>query len=322
MLHRSAGWPGSTREHANLSAAIERSLAAGRIDHAARFGWSLWLYWWLRGHLVHGRRLMETTLAHDVDPSVRGKADLAAATMCFALDDIEASRSWWLAAERHAAGDPVTTTNAVAGQGLAALASGDVAAAGALFERALPYAEEGGEAGEWTWALTHSWLGTVAMLEGDEDRAADHLEQGLASARRRGDRLAIYVALYNLLQVEMSRARYDVARAHLAEGMVLSLETGDHANLAYFLDAQAVLEAADGTHSRVPLLLGAAQGIREAIGSRGYGYYRPDPAAPLEAADQARRHLGADRYDDALDLGRAMTPEDAARLVSGDRLQA
>ena len=309
-------------EHPNVSAAIERSLAAGRINDAARFGWALWLYWWLRGHLVHGRRLMEATLAHDVDPALRGQADLAAATMCFALDDIDASRAWWIAAEADALGDPLTMTNSVAGQGLAALASGDVAGAGALFERALPYAEQAGDAGEWTWALTHSWLGTVAMLSGDQERAAEHLEQGLASARRRGDRLAIYVALYNLSQVEISRGRHEVARSHLAEGMQLSLETGDHANLAYFLESQAVLEAADGTHARVPLLLGAAQGIREAIGSRGYGYYRPDPAAPLQVADQARTHLGADRFDDALDLGRSMTPEDAARLARGDRRQS
>ena len=86
--------------------------------------------------------------------------------------------------------------------------------------------------------------------------------------------------------------------------MRLSLETGDHANLAYFLDATAVLEAAEGQHARVPLLLGAAQGIREAVGSRGYGYYRPDPAGDEAAADEARAHLGADRYDDALDVGR------------------
>ncbi len=61
--------------------------------------------------------------------------------------------------------------------------------------------------------------------------------------------------------------------------MRLSLETGDHANLAYFLDTTAVLEAAEGRHARVPLLLGAAQGIREAVGSPGYGYYRPDPGS-------------------------------------------
>ncbi|HET8960556.1 hypothetical protein, partial [Nocardioides sp.] len=109
------------------------------------------------------------------------------------------------------------------------------------------------------------------------------------------------------------------ARAHLDAGMRLSLKTGDHANLAYFLDAMAVLEAAEGIHARVPLLLGAAQGIRETVGARGYGFYRPDPGAGAAAEAEARAHLGADRYDDALDVGRGLRPEEAVSLAVGER---
>jgi hypothetical protein len=98
--------------------------------------------------------------------------------------------------------------------------------------------------------------------------------------------------------------------------MRLSLETGDDSNLAYLLDTMAVLEAAEGTLARVPILLGAAQGIREAVGYRGYGYYRPDPAAIETAAGEARRHLGADRYDDALDHGRGRPVEDVVALAA------
>jgi tetratricopeptide (TPR) repeat protein len=281
------------------------------------------MYWWLRGHIVHGRRHMEAVLAHELPDPIRAKAELAAATAAFAMDDIEASRSWWVAAEAHAAGgdDPVTTANAVAGQGLAALALGDLRAAQDFFERAVPFADAGGARGEWTAALNQIWLGTVAMLVGDSAGAADHIAWGLASARRRGDRLTIYVALYNLSQSEVARGGHDVARGHLEEGTRLSMETGDLANLAYFLDALAVLEAADGRQARVPLLLGAAQAIREAIGSHGYGYYRPDPSAIVDAADQARQRLGTDRYDDALDMGRAMSPDEAARLALSERVR-
>jgi predicted ATPase len=306
-------------EHANLTAAMERLLAHGQPERAARCGWALWMYWWLRGHLVHGRRQMEAVLKHDLPDLVRAKAELAAATVTFAMDDIEVSRARWAGAAEHAGDDPVTLANATAGLGLAALASGDVATAGDYFRRALPLAEAGGAEGEWTAALTHTWLGTVAMLGGDEAGAAAHIAEGLKSARQRGDRLTIYVALYNLSQVEVSRGRPDVARRHLDEGMRLSVETGDQANLAYFLDSLAVLEAGDGMHARVPLLLGAAQGIREAIGSRGYGYYRPDPGSVAGATEQARRHLGGDRYDDALDVGRAMSAQQAAELALGER---
>ena len=102
----------------------------------------------------------------------------------------------------------------------------------------------------------------------------------------------------------------------------MSLETGDQANLAYLLDAGAVLAAASDQHARVPLLLGAAQAIREAQGAQGYGYYRPDPATINAAADDARTHLGADRYDDALDTGRGLSPVRAAAMLRDPRAAA
>jgi predicted ATPase/DNA-binding XRE family transcriptional regulator len=304
-------------EHPNLTAAIERSLAAGDATTAGRFAWALWLYWWLRGHHAHGRRVAEAALARGVADDVRARAELGAATMCFSLDDVAAARRWWLAAEEHAGEDPVALANAVAGAGLADLAEGDLDAAAARFERALPCAEAGGPDGEWTAALSWVWLGTVALLRGRFDEAVEQIERGLASARRRGDRLSAYIALFNLSQVELARGRYAAARRHLEEGMRLSLETGDDSNLAYLLDTMAVLEAAEGTLARVPILLGAAQEIREAVGYRGYGYYRPDPAAIEAAAQEARSHLGSDRYDDALDHGRGRPVEDVVALVSG-----
>ncbi len=203
----------------------------------------------------------------------------------------------------------------MAGEGLVALVDGDLALARDRFEEAMRHSAIGGVEVEWTWGLTHVWLGTVALLGGDSDEAVRLFEAGLASARRRDDRLSCYIALYNLFQAELGRGNHTAARRHLEEGTRLSLETGDQANLAYLLDAGAVLAAAAGQHARVPLLLGAAQAIREALGSRGYGYYRPDPAMIEAAAADARTHLGRDRYDDAQDTGRGLSATDAAAML-------
>ncbi|HET8959945.1 ATP-binding protein, partial [Nocardioides sp.] len=89
-------------EHANLTAAAERALSSGEATRVARISWALWLYWWLRGHHAHGRRLAEAALAHDLPDDVRPRAELAAATMSFAMDDIPASRVWWERARDHA----------------------------------------------------------------------------------------------------------------------------------------------------------------------------------------------------------------------------
>ncbi len=302
-------------EHPNLTAAIERSLVADDAETAARLSWALWMYWWLRGHLTLGRRLAESVLEHALPRGVLPRAELAAATMAFASDDVGGAQVWWSAALAHAEDEPVTTANAVAGQGLVALARGDLATAAERFDCALPIAERGGADGEWTWALAHIWLGTVRLLEGDADGALTHMEQGLDSARSRGDRLTSYIALYNLAQVELGRGDHGSAGEYLEEGLRLSRQTGDLAQVAYLLDATAVLEAARGVHESVPVLLGAAQMIRETTGSRGYGYYRPDPAATESAAREAQLRLGEDRYDDALDVGRRLSPDEATDLA-------
>jgi predicted ATPase/DNA-binding XRE family transcriptional regulator len=305
-------------EHPNLTAAVERSVASGEIDTAGRLCWALWMYWWLRGHHGHGRRLAEAVRERDPAPEIIARVELAVATMAFAMDDIAPARAAWESATEHASDDE-SAANAVAGVGLSALAAGNLPEALDCFQRTVPLAESAGLAGEWTAALNQIWLGTVALLEGDPDTAVAHIERGLASARSRGDRLTEYVALFNLSQVELARGLPERARGHLEDGVRLSLETGDHANLAYFFDVFAVVEAARGAHARVPLLLGAAQGIRESIGARGYGYYRPDPAAAAAAEDEARSHLGADRFDDALDVGRGLRTEEAAALALGER---
>ncbi|MCK9825361.1 hypothetical protein NOCD_17910 [Nocardioides cavernae] len=304
-------------EHANLTAAAERSLAHGDVETPAWMAWELWLYWWLRGHHEHGRRFAEGVLQHAdrLPTQVHGRAALAAATMAFAMDDVAGAAGWWDRAHEHGADDPVTLSNAVAGHGLVALVDGDLPAARTWFDEAIVHAEAAGAEVEWTWALAHIWLGTVALLSGDADEAVRWIEAGLDSARRREDRLTSYIALYNLFQVEVGRGDHAAARRHLEESTRLSLETGDQANLAYLLDAGAVLAAASGQHARVPLLLGAAQAIREALGARGYGYYRPDPTAIEAAATDARAHLGQDRYDDALDTGRGFTTDEAAALL-------
>jgi tetratricopeptide (TPR) repeat protein len=276
------------------------------------------MYWWLRGHHALGRRLSEAALELGQTGVVRGHTDLAAATTCFAMDDVPTARLHWEAACQHTDGDRSTLANAVAGVGLADLAEGRLAEAADRFAEAREAAVGVGEYGDWVAALSWVWSGTVSLLRGDHERAVHEISEGLASARLRGDLLSSYIALYNLSQVELARGRFAEAAEHLDEGTRLSRETSDHANLAYLLEARAVLEAQQGAHARVPLLLGAAQAIREQLGSFGYGYYRPDPGATAQAVEQARTHLGADRYDDALDVGRGLDPDRAAGLSLGE----
>jgi predicted ATPase len=63
-----------TREHDNLRAAMAWLLEKGEWEMAVRFGWALWLFWWIRGHFTEGRSWMEKALAKGgaAMPATRG----------------------------------------------------------------------------------------------------------------------------------------------------------------------------------------------------------------------------------------------------------
>ena len=181
--------------------------------------------------------------------------------MAFAQGDYAmAGRGWQQAHEEaEAAEDLYAQAHALPGIGLVALAEGDPGKAAVLFQDSIAPAEAVGGAGDWVWSLIHVWLGTAVMMETGPAAAVPYIEVGLASARSRGDRLAIYVALFNLSQARIGQGDHERARDHLKEGVRLSEQTRDLANLAYFLDALATVKDAAGDAVRVATLLGAAQ---------------------------------------------------------------
>lgn len=304
-------------DDANLVVAIKRALDLGDAETAARITWSMWLCWWLRGQVAVGRRWAERCLEHELAPTLLGRVRLAAATMSYAGGDFVASAGHWAEADQlgtlHA--DLELGCKARAGLGLAALAAGDLESAAARFSEALPLCRDAGEAGVWMQSLTHVWLGTVVLLQGDPAAATGHVERGLALAQARGDRLTTYVARYNLARTAVAADDLGLARDHLHEGIRLSEQTNDLANLAYFLDSLAVVESAVGRHDRVPVLLAAARSLRSSVGANVYAYYLPDDALRDRAEASARAELGDDDYDDAADLARSMPPETIVRFA-------
>ncbi len=307
-------------EEANLLAAVERSLDLGDADVAGRITWSMWLYWWLRGRFAVGRRLAEHGLDAALSPAVRPRVHLTAATMSYAGGDHPSAAGHWAAADALAAelDHPHLIALSRAGTGLAALGDGDLALAGERFRSSLPYGEQAGDEGIWIRSLTHVWLGTALLLQGDPAAALEEIGRGLRLARDRGDRLSTYVALYNLSQAALAAGDDATARRHVDEGIALSDQTGDLANLAYFVETLAVIESRAGDHPRVATLLGAATGLRESVGSV-YGYYLPDESLRDSAEQSARAALGEDGYDDAVDAGRALGPDDLVAAVRADR---
>ncbi|HET7691094.1 MAG TPA: helix-turn-helix domain-containing protein [Nocardioidaceae bacterium] len=302
-------------DEANILVAVERAVDAGEATTAARLVWYLWLYWWLRGQVTLGRRLAEECLKLPLGPWERGRVHLTGATMSYAVGDTaSAAEHWSLALDLAVAdGDREVIGKARAGVGLAALADGDLDEAEKSFRDALEYADRG----DWLSSLTHVWLGTIDLLRGYPASAVPEIELGLAASRARGDRLTTYVALYNLSQAALALGDPGKARAHLDEGIALSQETRDLANLAYFIETLAVVEATADRHERVALLLGASTGLRETVGADVYAYYLPDEAARAGAHSSALAALGEDAFADAFDSGKELELAQVVTLAAG-----
>jgi tetratricopeptide (TPR) repeat protein len=276
----------------------------------------MWLYWWLRGQLSVGRRLADRCLATNLPPWERSRVHLTGATMSYAAGDQAAAASYWAEADRIAAGqgDPEVRSKARAGTGLAALADGDLDAAEDRFRAALDYALQN-HGSPWIASLAHVWLGTVNLLRGAPATAIPEIERGLHIARTRGDRLSTYVALYNLSQAALALGNYPLARRYVEEGITLSQETRDLANLAYFVETLAVIESKEGNHIRVATLLGSATGLRATVGADVYAYYHPDQSLRDAAEKSARTVLGDDTYDEAVDAGRTLDAQAVVELA-------
>lgn len=309
-------------DEANLLVAIDRSLDVGDGTTAARITWALWLYWWLRGRVTVGRRRAEQCLAHALPPRIASRARLTAATMTFAGGDLTAAASHWAEALRlgQLEDDPEVVCKAGAGVGLAALATDDTAAAIDRFREALTVGVAAGEAGVWLRSLTHVWLGTALLLRGAHTEAVDEIQHGLELALARGDRLSTYIGLYNLSQAAIVGGDHIRARQQLQEGIALSEETRDMANLAYFLEALAVVESADEQQQRVAVLLGAAAALRATVGANIYAYYRPDETRREAAERDARAALGDAVYEEVVRAAAAMEAPEIIRFALHDRV--
>jgi predicted ATPase len=315
-------WLGRTEaDEANILVAVDRSLDLGDVDVAGRIVWPMWLYWWLRGRFAVGRRLAERCLDHAPSPEVLPCVRLTAATMSYAGGDHAAASRHWEIADALAVelGSPELIAKARAGTGLAALGDGDLVGAQDRFRSALEHGERAGEAGVWIRSLTQVWLGTALLLQGEPAAAVPQIDRGLELARARGDRLSTYVALYNLSQAALALDEDDTARRHVEEGVALSGQTRDLANLAFFLETLAVVESRAGRHDRVATLLGAAAGLRESVGSSVYGYYLPDESLRISAEQAAQAALGTEAYDAAVAAGRGLGLDELVAAVPSDR---
>jgi DNA-binding CsgD family transcriptional regulator len=295
----------------DLRAAAATLADSGEAERLADLGWSLWLFWWLRGRFTEGRRATEPALDADLDGSAMARAAFVAGTMACGQADYTAAAELLDTSIRlaEAAGDSLAQTYALSSAGFAAIGLGEQGRGVQLLERGLDLALSIGE--EWAASFMSCFLGTVARGSGDHERAAAHGRRALELARSVGDREGAAMASHLLAGTARDTGRDAEAAEHFREGLRLAAEVGDTPNVAFCLQGIA---AVDDDTARAVRLWAAAEALLTRADARGY-VSAPDPEDVRAGIAHARTALGEDTFAEAWAAGARLSPNEVLALA-------
>ncbi len=203
-------------------------------------------------------------------------------------------------------GDRGHVANAIRSLANLRIQEGDPASARTLCEESAAICRELGDRSGLAWALLG--LGSAARHQDDATAARSLLEDALAAFRDLGDREGVAAALGELGRVAAEGNDAGSARPLAAESLALYRDLGDRSGIAATIDTLAAIASAQGDAGRAARLWGAAERLREAIGT-------PRPPGERARHDRnvaaARAALGAAAFDRAWQAGRAMAFDEA-----------
>jgi non-specific serine/threonine protein kinase len=194
---------------------------------------------------------------------------------------------------------------------------GDYASAWAQLKESLAIRRELGDRGGMALMLNN--LGVVTKGQGEFASARALYEESLAIRRDLGDQGGIADSLHNLGIVASDQSDYASARPLFEESLAIWRKLGHRLGIPCSLDGLATVIAALGGSLRAAGIWGAAERLREEIGS---------PLSPSERLEHdprvaaARAALGDDAaFDCAWREGRAFTLEQAIALTLAESVE-
>ena len=269
-------------EHGNLLAALEWcGSAPGGTLVGLELAAELSRFWSARGYYELGSRMLLAALERDTaraPTGARAKALVRAGGLALYRGDYASARPFIeesLAIHR-AAGDARGEARALAGLATVALYQRDFPAAILHNEASVElYRKVGSPRGE---AGAFHNLGYVALRQGDLARAREAYRAGLAVLRQVNDPELLALTLADLAVAEVRGGDTAAAQGAVREALGLVRELGARREGAYALDAAAELALALADAARAARLVGAADALREAMGS---------PLTPAEAEERS-----------------------------------
>ena len=194
---------------------------------------------------------------------------------------------------------------------------GDYVAARELHEESLAIRRELGDRRGIASSLGN--LGNVAYAQGHYPFSRALFEESLAISRDVGDRQGIGFSLGTLGNVAAAQGDNASARAFFKQSLAIRLELGDRWGIAEVLEGLSYVAFALAEPGRAIRIGGAAERLREEIGSPLPQNERPRYDRHVAAARVA---LGDDvAFDRAWQEGRALTLEQAIKLALAETVE-
>jgi adenylate cyclase len=149
--------------------------------------------------------------------------------------------------------------------GVVAEYEGDYDVSRSFHQQALDLRSELGDG--WAIAVSMTNLGMIAALQERFEEARERFDEAMRLNREVGDNWMVAISYNNLGNANRGLGDFDAARRHYADSLRGYRDYDDHWALAFLLEDIASLAALDGAPLAAFELLGAADALREAIGS-------------------------------------------------------
>jgi predicted ATPase/DNA-binding CsgD family transcriptional regulator len=177
------------------------------------------------------------------------------------------------------------------------------------WNRAEHHIRQGGD--KWALALLLNNRGFIRALQGEKESGLVQILEGLDVARRVGDAWLVGLIVDSAAWTHAELSNVDEAARLWSEGVTMALAAPDRWALPNYLEGFARLARHSGDPGRACTLLGAAAGIREAMGMANPVIWKEYLRGEIDAA---RAQLG-DQAEVAWETGRRMSAEEAVRFA-------
>lgn len=303
----------------NLRAAIGRCLEGG--DQQAEVGLqitnALLNFMYEHGHISEMRDWLESGLnsARQAPEALRARTFYSAAGLARHQGQLEEAEIYCEDALElfRKAGDQSGIARALGELGAILQRKGQLERSELVLNEALSILRELDEPERLSFTLVV--LGALQHIQDRLDEAAQNYQESLEIGRARQDQHAMATALVNLGEIAQQKAENIAAREMYAESLAIFNQLNMDITIAYCLEVIAGIDVAEGEPLRAARLFGAAEILREEIGTPVESFnrerYDKDLASVRDALDTAI-------FDEARSNGRALSRVDVVALALGE----